>query len=198
MERWSSSASVGARRSTTHRLTMVSTRFPRDHQREDGLHGRIAGNLFWEAGYQFNAFRISDYQPKNEDSGISLLSLYRSWGIIPSKERFSEYSSALRLVLFYDSRDFEGFRQKVSLPGRESQPLRSSLAPRSSILQMIATLRQYIPLAKDCLTLAYRLDYLDYFADAPWYVLPFYTPGGPLYDNSALRRLQDSPWLVVQ
>lgn len=148
--------------------------------------GRIAGNLFWEAGYQFNAFRISDYQPKDEDSGISLFSLYRSWGIIPSKERFSEYSSALRLGLLYDSRDFEGVPTKGILARAGITAAPEFLGSSESYLKIHATLRQYIPLAKDCLTLAYRLDYLDYFADAPWYVLPFYTPGGPLYDNSAL------------
>ena len=41
-------------------------------------------------------------------------------------------------------------------------------------------------MAQERLTLAYRLDYQDFIGEAPWYVLPFYTPGGPVYDNVAL------------
>lgn len=60
------------------------------------------------------------------------------------------------------------------------------LGSSESYLKFQATFRQYIPLAKENLTLAYRLDYQNFIGDVPWYVLPFYTPGGPVYDNAAL------------
>lgn len=148
--------------------------------------GNITGHLSWEAGYHFNAFRIKDYQPKDEGKGISLFSLYRSWGIIPADEIFRKYSSAVRIGLLYDSRDYEGVPTKgiLALAGLIIAP--SFLGSSESYLKFQATFRQYIPLAKENLTLAYRLDYQNFIGDVPWYVLPFYTPGGPVYDNAAL------------
>ncbi len=147
---------------------------------------KIKGHLSWEAGYHFNAFGIKDYQPQNEEEGISLFSLYRYWGIIPSDETFRKYSSALRLGLRYDSRDYEGVPTNGILAGASMVAAPNFFGSSESYLKVQATLRQYIPLAKECLTLAYRLDYQDFIGDAPWYVLPYYTPGGPVYDNTAL------------
>lgn len=148
--------------------------------------GNITGHLSWEAGYHFNAFRIKDYQPKDEGKGISLFSLYRSWGIIPAEEIFRKYSSAVRLGLHYDSRDYEGVPTKGILARAGLIIAPSFLGSSESYLKFQATFRQYIPLAKENLTLAYRLDYQNFIGDVPWYVLPFYTPGGPVYDNAAL------------
>lgn len=97
-----------------------------DHEADDGFYkysrsttnvradfsGNITGYLSWEAGYHFNAFRIKDYQPEDEEKGISLFGLYRSWGIIPADEIFRKYSSAVRIGLLYDSRDYEGVPTK--------------------------------------------------------------------------------------
>ena len=148
--------------------------------------GNVTGHLAWEAGYHFNAFKVRDYQPKDEDKGISLFSLYRSWGIIPSDEIFRKYSSAVRVGLRYDSRDYEGVPTNGVLARLGLTAAPSFFGSSESYLKFHATFRQYIPLAKDRLTLAYRLDYQDFVGDAPWYVLPFYTPGGPVYDNAAL------------
>lgn len=148
--------------------------------------GNITEHLSWEAGYHFNAFRIKDYQPKDEGKGISLFSLYRSWGIIPSDEIFRKYSSAVRIGLLYDSRDYEGVPTKGILARAGLIIAPSFLGSSESYLKFQATFRQYIPLAKENLTLAYRLDYQNFIGDVPWYVLPFYTPGGPVYDNAAL------------
>ena len=148
--------------------------------------GNITGHLSWEAGYHFNAFRIKDYQPKDEGKGISLFSLYRSWGIIPAEEIFRKYSSAVRLGLHYDSRDYEGVPTKGILARTSIIAAPAFFGSSDSNLKVQATFRQYIPLAQERLTLAYRLDYQDFIGEAPWYVLPFYTPGGPVYDNVAL------------
>ncbi len=150
------------------------------------FYGKITGHLFWEAGYHFNAFKVKDYQPRDEDEGITLFSLYRSWGIIPSDEIFRKYSSAVRLGFHYDSRDYEGVPTKGILARASLIAAPSFLGSSESYLKFHATFRQYIPLAKENLTLAYRMDYQDFMGDAPWYALPFYTPGGPVYDNAAL------------
>lgn len=148
--------------------------------------GNITRHLSWEAGYHFNAFKVRDYQPKDEEKGISLFSLYRSWGIIPCDEIFRKYSSAVRVGLRYDSRDFEGVPTKgmLAVAGLIAAP--SFFGSSESYLKFQMTFRQYIPLAKENLTWAYRLDYQSFIGNAPWYVLPFYTPGGPVYDNAAL------------
>ena len=148
--------------------------------------GNIAGHLSWEVGYHFNAFKVKDYHPKDEDKGISLFSLYRSWGIIPSDETFRKYSSAVRIGLRYDSRDYEGVPTKGILARAGLITAPSFFGSSESYLKFHATFRQYIPLTKERLTLAYRLDYQDFMGNAPWYALPFYTPGGPVYDNAAL------------
>ncbi len=148
--------------------------------------GNITGHLSWEAGYHFNAFGSKDYHPKDEEKGISLFSLYRSWGIIPPDEIFRKYSSAVRLGLRYDSRDYEGVPTKGILAGASIVAAPAFFGSSDSYLKVQATFRQYIPLANECLTLAYRLDYQDFIGGAPWYVLPYYTPGGPVYDNTAL------------
>ena len=148
--------------------------------------GNITGHLSWEVGYHFNAFRVKDYQPKEEGEGISLFSLYRSWGIIPSDEYFRKYSSAIRVGLLYDSRDYEGVPTKGVLARAALVAAPSFLGSSESYLKFQATFRQYIPLCKDGLTFAYRMDYQGFIGNAPWYVLPFYTPGGPVYDNVAL------------
>ena len=148
--------------------------------------GNITGHLSWEAGYHFNAFRIKDYQPKDDGKGISLFSLYRSWGIIPAEEIFRKYSSAVRLGLRYDSRDYEGVPTKGILARTSIIAAPAFFGSSDSYLKVQATFRQYIPLAKERLTLAYRIDYQDFIGNAPWYVLPFFTPGGPVYDNAAL------------
>ena len=171
-----------------------------DHEADDGFYkysrsttnvradfsGNITGYLSWEAGYHFNAFRIKDYQPEDEEKGISLFGLYRSWGIIPADEIFRKYSSAVRIGLLYDSRDYEGIPTKGILARAGLIIAPSFLGSSESYLKFQATFRQYIPLAKENLTLAYRLDYQNFIGDVPWYVLPFYTPGGPVYDNAAL------------
>lgn len=148
--------------------------------------GNITGHLSWEAGYHFNAFVIKDYQTKDDEKGISLFSLYRNWGIIPSEEIFRKYSSAVRLGLRYDSRDYEGVPTKGILARTSIIAAPAFFGSSESYLKVQATFRQYIPLAKERLTLAYRLDYQDFIGDAPWYALPYYTPGGPVYDDTAL------------
>ena len=148
--------------------------------------GRISDRLSWEAGYHFNQFKIKDYQPKDSDSGISLFGLYKRWGIIPSEDIAKEYSSALRAGLVYDSRDYEGVPSKGILAKAHLIAAPKFLGSSDSYLKVHATLRHYIPVVKENLVFAYRLDYQEFLGDAPWYAIPFYTPGGPIYDNTAI------------
>ena len=148
--------------------------------------GRISDHLSWEAGYHFNQFKVKDYQPKDSDSGISLFGLYKGWGIIPSEDIAKEYSSALRAGLVYDSRDYEGVPSKGILAKAHLIAAPKFLGSSDSYLKVHAALRHYIPVLNDNFVFAYRLDYQEFLGGAPWYVIPFYTPGGPIYDNNAL------------
>lgn len=152
--------------------------------------GVISGPLRWEAGYHFNRFDIKDFNPKDDAQEVSLFGLYKKWGIIPSEESSTRFSSALRAGLVYDSRDYEGVPTKGILAKAHLVAASGFLGSSDSYLKVYATWRQYIPLVKESLTLAYRFDYQEFLGDAPWYVIPFYTPGGPVYDNVALGGLR--------
>lgn len=148
--------------------------------------GRISGPLSWNVGYHFNRFVVKDFSSGDEEQDVTLFGLYKSWGIIPAEESSRKFSSALRVGLVYDSRDFEGVPTKGILAGAHLIAAPKFLGSSESYLKIHAAFRQYIPLVKESLTFAYRLDYQEFLGDAPWYVIPFYTPGGPVYDNAAL------------
>lgn len=137
-------------------------------------------------GYHFNQFKVKDYHPQDSDQEISLFGLYKAWGMVPSEEVSKEYSSAVRAGLVYDSRDYEGVPTKGVLAGAHVFAAPGFLGSSESYLKIHATLRHYIPIIKENLVFAYRLDYQEFLSDAPWYAIPFYTPGGPVYDNAAL------------
>ncbi|HBH08354.1 MAG TPA: hypothetical protein DDX40_03005 [Rikenellaceae bacterium] len=148
--------------------------------------GRISDRFSWEAGYHFNQFMVKDYKPQDSDYALSLFGLYKVWGIIPSEDKSKDCSSAIRIGLVYDSRDYEGVPTKGILAKAHIIAAPKFLGSSESYLKVHATLRHYIPVVKENLVFAYRLDYQESLGDAPWYVIPFYTPGGPVYDNSAV------------
>ena len=148
--------------------------------------GKIYDHLSWEAGYHFNQFKVKDYHPQDSEGEMSLFGLYKAWGIIPSEEKSNEYSSALRLGLVFDSRDYEGVPTRGVLAKAHITAAPKFLGSRDAYIKVHACLRQYIPIIKESLVLAYRLDYQEFLGDAPWYAIPFYTPGGPIYDNEAI------------
>lgn len=148
--------------------------------------GRISEHLSWEAGYYFNQFKVKDFRSRDSEYEMSLFGLYKAWGIIPSEEESNEYSSAVRLGLVFDSRDYEGVPTRGILARAHITAAPKFLGSSDSYLKVHACLRQYIPIIKESLVLAYRLDYQEFLGDAPWYAIPFYTPGGPIYDNAAI------------
>lgn len=147
--------------------------------------GKISGHLSWEAGYHFNYFHVKDFHSKDEEPEPSLFGLYKSWGIIPSEDIFKKHSSALRVGLSYDSRDYEGVPTKGILAGAHLFCAPGFFGSSDSYIKVHAVFRHYVPVVKKSLVFAYRLDYQELLGDAPWYVIPFYTPGGPVYDNAA-------------
>ena len=147
--------------------------------------GPVSDHLSWEIGYHFNRFEVKDYKPSDSDQEISLFGLYKAWGIIPSEDVSNEYSSAFRAGLVYDSRDYEGVPSKGLLAKAHIIAAPKFMGSSESYLKVHAALRHYIPIMKEGLVFAYRLDYQEFLGEAPWYAIPFYTPGGPIYDNVA-------------
>lgn len=148
--------------------------------------GHVSERLSWEAGYHFDRFEVADYRSDDDKSAVSLFGLYRAWGIIPSEDISKAYSSAIRIGLVYDSRDYEGVPTRGTLAQAHIMTAPAFLGSSETYLKIHAALRQYVPIIKESLVFACRLDYQSFIGSAPWYAVPYYTPGGPRYDNTAL------------
>lgn len=152
--------------------------------------GNIVDNrLYWEAGYHFKWFDLDDVALDGEETiektnGQTLYEKYQDWGIIPENEAKGGRSSALRIGLVYDSRDFEPAPSRGIWAEAHAILAPKALGSSESYYRYSATFRQYLPLADDRLVFAYRLNYQGTMGSyAPFYVLPYYTYVGPGYDR---------------
>lgn len=152
--------------------------------------GNIANQrLYWEAGYHFKWFGLDNGPLEGEGTkavanGRTLYEKCRDWGIIPPDEAEGGRSSALRIGLVYDSRDFEPAPSRGVWAEAHTILAPKALGSSKSYYRYSATFRHYLPLADDRLVLAYRLNYQGTMGDyAPFYVLPYYTCVGPGYDR---------------
>ncbi len=141
--------------------------------------GRIAGHLHWDVGYHFNLFGVSPYAKEEK----SLFGQYLKWGIIASDGNF--VSSAIRTGLTYDSRNHKGVPDKGIYADAHIIGAANAIGSTDNYLKYNLTWRQFVPLWKGVI-LAYRIDWHSFIGKAPWYAIPFYTPAGPIYDNSAI------------
>ncbi len=146
--------------------------------------GEIAPNLFWEGGYHFNHFKTGSYKDYEQES---LFDLYQQWGIIPEDQVGNATSSAIRVGLMYDSRDVEAAPSRGIWAEAHLVAAPEFLGSSHGYSKFNITYRQYFPLVQNKLVLAYRLAYQGFLGeDAPWYVLPYYTVVGPLYDRDGI------------
>ena len=145
--------------------------------------GEILKNFYWQAAYSFmwtktNAFKTSDYTVGYlEDGnvvGTTLYDLYRDWGIISENEANGGITSSVRLGLMYDSRNIENNPTKGICAEAHISASPKWLGTSHENYKVSATMRQYLPLVQDKLTLAYRIAYEGFLGNAPWYSLPFY------------------------
>lgn len=144
--------------------------------------GEILDNFYWEAGYHLNYIRTSPFRTDKYELGTTLMDLYNQWGIIPDGQMEGGLSSALRVGLMYDSRDVEASPSRGIWAEAHYIVAPEFLGSSEFSNKLNVTFRQYVPLAKDKLVFAYRLNYQGFFGNAPWYLLPFYTVVGPNYD----------------
>jgi len=152
--------------------------------------------LYWEASYYFSYYKYNSIDiakiNKGKDSvemfsGQTLYEKYIDWGIISKDEQKGGFTSALRLGLLYDTRDFEasptrGFWAEANI----------TLAPRflgttHQYFKYSATFRHYVPVVKNHLTFAYRIHYNGTFGGyIPYYIMPVVSTIGKEYDRDGI------------
>ena len=155
-------------------------------------------NLFWQGSYYFGwyKYRPIDRDKINKGKPIeeqfseleqTLYEKYIDWGIIPEGEIGGGHTSALRLGLMYDSRDFEAAPSSgIWAEGN------LTLAPRflgstNAYNRYMLIFRHYVPIAKKQLVFAYRMNYQGTIGDyLPYYILPAFSTIGREYDRDGL------------
>ena len=151
--------------------------------------------LFWQASYYFAWYRYRDIDRakinKGKDSiemfsGQTLYEKYIDWGIISEKEKAGGFTSALRLGLMYDTRDFE------AAPSRGIwAEANITLAPQffgttHGYCRYMATFRHYVSIVKEHLVFAYRLNYQGSIGNLPYYIMPVFSNIGKEYDRDGI------------
>lgn len=149
--------------------------------------GKITDGLSWEAGYHFNYFRTGNFTTGEYELETTLFQLYKDWGIIPGDLADGGISSALRAGLVYDTRDYEGAPSRGIWAEAHFIAAPRFLGSSAPYYKVSATFRHYVPLFRDRLTFAYRLNYQGFVGvTPPWYVMPYLTVVGPMYDRDAI------------
>ena len=133
--------------------------------------------LRWYAGlahYNIKAGTIDYDQFQNLPEVPGLYDEYVEQGIIPEDQAEGGFSNIVKLGLVADTRDFEANPKRgywteayfVGSPG--------FIGNKHPFTGLVITHRQYIPLIKNRLTFAYRLNYQTTLSGrAPWYILSF-------------------------
>lgn len=154
--------------------------------------GEIAKNFYWEAGYHFNYFNIGRYKDfyrteEGEPEPEALFDLYQKWGIIPEGQTGDQFSSALRVGLVYDSRDYEASPSRGFWIDAHFIADPKFLGSSNPYNKVSVTFRHYVPIFKDKVVFAYRLNYQGFVGkNTPWYMLPYLTVVGSLYDRDGI------------
>lgn len=146
--------------------------------------GPICRNLHWNAGYNFSYLTVNEYSSDKYTGDETLFGLYRKWGILDGNTSGDMFSSALKAGLSYDSRDFEGVPGRGILANAYIYASPKFLGSSDSYVKYNLSFQQFVPIVPQRLTFVYHLDYQDFIGKAPWYVVPFFSPGGPKSDNS--------------
>ena len=152
--------------------------------------------LFWQASYYFSRQhyqsidlpKINKGKPDNEQfSGQTLYEKYLDWGIIPENEKDGGYTSALRLGLMYDTRDFEAAPSSGIWAEGNITLAPGFLGTTHSYYRYMLSFRHYLPVVKERLTFAYRLNYQGSIGNyLPYYIMPVFSNIGKEYDRDGI------------
>lgn len=144
--------------------------------------GKIWKNLYWKAGYQFKWFKTGIYEP---DGGKvpTLFENYLNTGIIDPSQIGSGFTSSIRAGLMYDSRDFEAVPTKGIWAEADLEGAPGWLGTTVPYAKYYICFRHYVPIVREKLTFAFRLNWQGFFQDPAYYVLPFESQLGLGYDR---------------
>ncbi|MDR0368526.1 MAG: BamA/TamA family outer membrane protein [Bacteroidales bacterium] len=152
--------------------------------------------LFWQASYYFawHRYRSIDLDKINKGkdsvemfSGLTLYEKYIAWGIIPEKEAGGGFTSAVKIGLMYDTRNFEAAPSRGIWAEAHITLAPHFLGTTHAYYRYMATFRHYVPIAKDRLVFAYRLNYQGCFGNyLPYYILPVFSNIGKDYDRDGI------------
>ena len=130
-------------------------------------------NLYWTAGLAYYNTKVNRINMEGYEDQVTLYENYVNTGIIKEDEAHGGNTTQIRLGMVYDSRDHnsdptKGIYAEATLVGAPD------LIDRKGYSNLSYTFlwRQYIPLYKDKLTLAYRLGAQNRIAGkTPWYMI---------------------------
>jgi outer membrane protein assembly factor BamA len=154
--------------------------------------------LFWQASYYFSWYRYSHIdvdkinkgkkeQAKFPDSIKTLYERYIDWGIISEDEKDGGFTSALRLGVMYDTRDFEAAPSRGIWTEGNVTLAPDFFGTTHPYSRYMLTFRHYVPVVKNHLTFAYRLNYQGTIGNyLPYYIMPVFSTIGREYDRDGI------------
>ena len=156
--------------------------------------------LFWQAGYHFGWYRyrsidvdrINKGKKKEREQekfvGPTLYEKYIDWGIIPELDKDKgAFSSALRVGLMYDTRDFEAAPSSGIWTEGNITIAPDFFGSTNSYYRYMLIFRHYVPIVKDQLTFAYRVNYQGTIGKTlPFYIMPVFNTIGREYDRDGI------------
>ena len=130
-------------------------------------------NLYWTAGLAYYNTKVDRINLEGYEDQVTLYETYVDAGIIKDDEAHGGNTTQIRLGMIYDSRDHnsdpsKGIYAEATLVGAPDFIDRKGY----SNLSFTFLWRQYIPLYKDKLTLAYRIGAQNRIVgNTPWYMI---------------------------
>ena len=152
--------------------------------------------LFWQAGYYFSRYKYNPVNLEKINKGKkeeekfweeTLYEKYINWGIISQEEKEGGNTSALRLGLKYDTRDFEASPSNGIWAEANVTLAPNFLGTTHGYTRYMLTFRHYLPLVKEHLTFAYRLNYQGSIGNyLPYYIMPVFSVIGKEFDKDGI------------
>jgi hypothetical protein len=153
-------------------------------------------NWYWQASYYLGWYRyqpidkdrINKGKPDNEQfHGETLYEKYIDCGIIPEKEIGGGVTSAPRIGLMYDTRDFEAAPSRGIWTEANLLLAPKFLGSTHAYNRYMLIFRHYIPIPNERLVFAYRLNYQGSIGNyVPYYIMPVFSTIGREWDRDGL------------
>jgi hypothetical protein len=153
-------------------------------------------NWYWQGSYYFSSLRyrpidrdrINKGKPDNEQFfGETLYEKYMNWGIISQDEKGGGITSAPRIGLMYDTRDFEPAPSRGIWAEGNLLLAPKFLGSTHAYNRYMLIFRHYVPIPNEKLVFAYRLNYQGTIGKyTPYYILPVFSTIGREWDRDGI------------